>query len=189
MLALLLRHTLFTGDVRSLVLAVHASYAVAMTTLPFDCVEAMGAVSVNATAPIDVPVLTHTQREALLVAPVLRPEQLRAAQAMALALLGTGARAQDAKLMRVAEAQPAFAPDSTVKLFDYNPGVLAVLRSAGSGQRVMCLANATGVEQLVPVLWRQVLGSANVRDFIGGARLAVHGPSFALGPYDVRWLV
>ncbi len=191
MFALLLRHTVFSGDVRALVQAVHAGY-VTNDTVRANGRQFVVEAEMSAVDPaelISVPMLTREQRAALNGAPVPSPQQLRVAQAIALSLLGTDARVNDTQLARIAEAQHAFAPDAVCALFEYTPGVMAVMRSVPTGQRVMCLANATAEEQLVPVPWRKVLGSANVRDLIGGARLAVHGPSFALGPHDVRWLI
>ncbi len=118
----------------------------------------------------------------------LSAAQWRAAEGMALAVLGRRVQARDVRLHAASATAPAFAADATVSIFEFLPAALVVLRSAASGRAVLCMTNSSPVEQLVPVPWRKVIGSANVRDLVGGARLAVHGPSFALPGHDVRWL-
>jgi len=166
----LLRHTLLVGDARALTqwLARGGSPASA--------------------ASADLPgVLTHEQIAALAAAPPLDGPALRAAQACTLAVCGAGAAAfPDARLDQVAAAHAAF-HTASFEPHELTPSAFVVTRTSGA-QRVLCLTNVTPHTQLVPIPWRRMLGSANVRDLLGGARLAVHGPSFQLGPWDVRWL-
>jgi hypothetical protein len=163
MLADLLRSALEAGDARALSQAVRAGLPGA-TPRPFDVAAALADAALSA-------------------------KQQRAAGALALALLGVDACNADARLTRIAGGLPAFAADAALTVHDYAAAALAIQRDAPGGQRVLCLVNLADEEQLLPVPWRRVLGSVNVRDLVGGARLSVHGPSFALGPFDVRWLI
>jgi hypothetical protein len=163
MFAELMRQALADGDARALSQAVRAGLA-AQTPAPFDVA-------------------------AMLATSALTPRQQRAAAAVALAVLGVDAVNGDARLTRIAGGLHAFAADATATVHEYVAAVVAIQRDAPTGQRVLCLANLSPDDQLAPVPWRRVLGSVNVRDLVGGARLSVHGPSFALAPHDVRWLI
>ena len=175
----LLRHTLLVGDARAL------TQWLARGGRPASAASA------------DLPgVLTHEQIAALTAAPPLDGPALRAAHACTLAVCGAGAAdSPDARLDQVAAAHAAFhgttADDGPTtaefEVHELAPYAFVVTRTSGA-QRVLCLTNITPHTQLVPIPWRRMLGSANVRDLLGGARLAVHGPSFQLGPWDVRWL-
>ncbi len=182
----LLRHSFLVGDARALTqwLAREGRPECgASLALPGDPSAALG-------------VLTAEQVAALAAAPPYDDASLRAAQACLLAVCGAGAAdSPDARLARVAAAHDAFhgatadgGPQTAAfEVHELAPHTFAVTRQRGA-QRVLCLANVTPHTQLVPIPWRRMLGSANVRDLLGGARLAVHGPSFQLGPRDVRWL-
>ena len=134
-------------------------------------------------------VLTGVQIDAVRAAAPLSDEQQRVAKAAMLALCGASAASDTVndRFVRIAAAHAAFGPGSTAQVCDLSVGALAVLREFGV-QRVLCLANLTTEPLLVPVPWRVLLGSANVRDLVRSTRLAVHGPSFELGSLEVRWL-
>jgi NAD(P)-dependent dehydrogenase (short-subunit alcohol dehydrogenase family) len=166
---LLLRHALATGDGRPLGRGIASGMALATTD---DVVTGL---------------LTREQRAHAEQAPALNPAQQRAAEGARCASFGAQQEIEDARIARAAQ-HAAFDPAVNPQVIEFLPEVLAILREASNGQKVLCLANLSAATQLVPVPWRRVLGSANVRELIGGARLAVHGPSFELVPYDVRWL-
>ncbi len=170
MFDLLLRHALASGDGRPLGRGIAS-------------LVALDANDEGAAAGL----LTQEQRARAELAPPLTPAQRRVAESVRCAAFGALAGVEDARIARAAQ-HAAFDPAVRPQVFDFLPEVVAILRDAPNGQKVLCLANLTAAPQLTPVPWRRVLGSANVRDLIGGARLAVHGPSFELAPYDVRWL-
>jgi sucrose phosphorylase len=94
------------------------------------------------------------------------------------------------RLLRARAEQPAFHPFGSQRVIDCGPAIFALLRTSPDGRsRVLCLVNCSDEDQLVQVPWRNLLGTNNaVRDLVGGARLTVHGPSFELGAYEVRWM-
>lgn len=184
--AVLLRHTLASADASALAQWLQTQRAPPDLELAdglIDCATAIEQADVAAARGI----LSQQSIDALHGASLSVP-QLRSAEGMALAVLGRRVQARDVRLHAASATAPAFAPNATFSVFEFLPAALVVLRSTPSARAVLCMTNASAVEQLVPVSWRQVLGSANVRDLVGGARLAVHGPSFALPGHDVRWL-
>ncbi len=184
--AVLLRHTLASADASALAQWLQGQRmppAVISEHGLFDPADAL----VQADAAAARGILSQQSIDALH-STALSIAQWRAAEGMALAVLGRRALAHDSRLQAASVAAPAFAEDATISVFEFLPAALVVLRSIPNGRAVLCMTNASDVEQLVPVPWRKVLGSANVRDLVGGARLAVHGPSFALPGHDVRWL-
>jgi hypothetical protein len=174
---LLLRHSLLVGDARAL------TQWLARGGKP----ECRAGLAFSGEPGAALGVLTAEQIAVLAAAPPLDGPALRAAQACMLALCGPdSAPDPDPRLAQVAAAHAAFR-SAAFAVHELAPTTLAVTREHGA-QRVLCLMNVTPQPQLVPIPWRRLLGSANVRDLLGGARLAVHGPSFQLGPWDVRWL-
>ncbi len=184
--AVLLRHTLASADAAALAQWLQTRRAPPAEETErglFDPLAALSQADVSAARGI----LSRQSIDALSGSTV-STAQRRAAEGMALAVLGRRVLARDAGLHAASAGAPAFSPDTPFSIFEFLPAALLVLRSPPNGRAVLCMTNASAGEQLVPVPWRKVLGSANVRDLFGGARLAVHGPSFALPPYDVRWL-
>lgn len=183
LLTVLVRHTLLTGDARALTQWLRGAGAIAVTP-GWQMGESLAALDAAAAQGV----LTGEQMAGVQAAPALTAEAMRAAEACAVAMLGRDAFTGDARLRRAAGAHPAFAHDAAVVPQEFAPGALTILRETPAGQKVLCLINVTPETQLVPVPWRRVLGSANVRDLVGGVRLAVHGPSFELDGFEVRWL-
>jgi hypothetical protein len=177
MFATLLRYTLIAADTRALrnwLIAHPGPVAVGRAEVTSADVAAAAGV------------LTGQQISEALTTPDLTAEQLRAAEAMVLAVCGRTPLAEDARLNMAAAR---FDPGTPIRLLDYGPAVMAVLREPLDGRKTLCLTHVGADETLAPVPWRQILGTTNVRDLVSGVRLAVHGPSFALGPFETRWLV
>jgi glycosidase len=139
--------------------------------------------------------LDADQIDAIRASKEWSPRALDVARAAALSLVGEAIFDADvlgdaksesiAKLSRLRESHAAF-KSNTQKVIDIHPSVFALTRG-DDDERVVCLHNVSNLVQLVQVSWRQLLGATNVRDLVRGVRLAVHGPSFELDPYDVRW--
>jgi Mrp family chromosome partitioning ATPase len=181
--AALVRHTLLAGDARALTQWLRGAGA-----LKAEPGWHIGAALAGSDADAAQGVLTGEQMLAVQAAPALEAEAARAAEACAVAVLGCEVLTADARLRRAAGAHAAFGRDAAAVPQEFAPGALTILRETPAGQKVLCLINVTPETQLVPVPWRRVLGSANVRDLVGGVRLAVHGPSFELDAFEVRWL-
>jgi sucrose phosphorylase len=93
-------------------------------------------------------------------------------------------------LLRVRGAHAAFHPHGAQRVIECGRAIFALLRTSPDGRsRALCLVNCTDETQLVHVPWRDVLGTNNaVLDLVSGVRMTVHGPSFELGPHEVRWM-
>jgi hypothetical protein len=185
--AALLRYALASGDTRPLAQGWIAGVR-PPAHAPFDVSSALQAAREQAVPGI----LTGDQTRLARATQDFDPAQLRAASAGAFSLLGRTSVSDDAHLTRLANNHAGFAPQLDPELLTYLPAILATLRpraDADGGGKLLCLTNFAHETQLVPVPWRRVLGSANVRDLVSGVRLAVHGPSFEMRAYDVRWLV
>jgi len=99
--------------------------------------------------------------------------------------------AEYSRRLKIRRKHPAFHPDATQRILDLGDDLFAFVRTATSGETVVCISSFSNVRKDVPLDGQvpELDGPAPCTDLLSGARISGANKLLSLNPFQTVWLI